>query len=70
MVGLHGDRLPGGCGGGIAGLAAVAGFEYLAAPVWRLGAADTLIGYEPTLEDATLPQVDDIVRDLQYLLAY
>jgi 2-oxoisovalerate dehydrogenase E1 component len=45
-------------------------FEDLDAPVWRLAALDTPVGYEPTLEHAVLPQVDDITRDLRALLAY
>ncbi|MDQ1466294.1 MAG: 2-oxoisovalerate dehydrogenase component [Actinomycetota bacterium] len=67
---VHEDRLSGGFGGEIAAFAADECFEYLDAPVLRLAAADTLVGYEPTLEDATLPQVDDIVRDLKSLIAY
>jgi 2-oxoisovalerate dehydrogenase E1 component len=67
---LHEDRLTGGFGGEIAAFVADECFEHLDAPVLRLAAADTLVAYEPTLEDATLPQVDDIVRDLQHLLAY
>jgi 2-oxoisovalerate dehydrogenase E1 component len=67
---VHEDRLTGGFGGEIAAFAADECFEHLDAPVLRLAAADTLVGYEPTLEDATLPQVDDIVRDLRHLLAY
>jgi len=38
--------------------------------VLRLAALDTPVGYEPGLEAATLPQVDDIVRDLRHLIAY
>ena len=67
---LHEDRLTSGFGAEIAAFAADECFEHLDAPVLRLAAADTLVGYEPTLEDATLPQVDDIVRDLRHLLAY
>jgi 2-oxoisovalerate dehydrogenase E1 component len=67
---LHEDRLTGGFGAEIAAFAADECFEHLDAPVLRLAAADTLVGYEPTLEAATLPQVDDIVRDLQHLLSY
>ena len=36
-------------------------FEHLDAPVKRLGALDTFVGYAPVLEDTILPQVDDIV---------
>ena len=44
--------------------------RHLDAPVRRVGAADTWVGYEPTLERAVLPQVDDIKRDLEALLKY
>jgi 2-oxoisovalerate dehydrogenase E1 component len=67
---VHEDRLTGGFGAEIAAFVADECFEHLDAPVLRLAAADTLVGYEPTLEAATLPQVADIVRDLQYLLDY
>jgi 2-oxoisovalerate dehydrogenase E1 component len=67
---LHEDRLTGGFGGEVAAFAADECFEYLDAPVLRLAAADTLVGYEPTLEAATLPQTDDIARDLKHLLDY
>ena len=45
-------------------------FEALDAPVWRLAATDTPVAYEPSLENAILPQVADITRDLTALLAY
>jgi pyruvate/2-oxoglutarate/acetoin dehydrogenase E1 component len=38
--------------------------------VWRLAALDTPVAYEPTLERAVLPQVEDIARDLRALLQY
>ena len=37
-------------------------FTALEAPVRRVAALDTPVAYEPTLEDAILPQVDDIVE--------
>jgi 2-oxoisovalerate dehydrogenase E1 component len=67
---LHEDTLRSGFGAEIAAWIADECFEDLDAPVWRLAALDTPVGYEPTLERATLPQVDDIARDLSALLAY
>jgi 2-oxoisovalerate dehydrogenase E1 component len=67
---LHEDTLTCGFGAEIAAFVADECFEYLDAPVWRLAATDTFCAYEPSLENATLPQVADITRDLQALLAY
>ena len=42
-------------------------FDYLDAPIVRLGGAETPIPYNPELEKAAVPQVPDIVaaaRDL------
>jgi len=67
---VHEDTLTCGFGAEIAAFVADACFEYLDAPVWRLAATDTLCAYEPSLEDAILPQAADIARDLRELLAY
>lgn len=67
---LHEDTLTAGFGGEIASWIADECFEDLDAPVSRLAATDTLVGYEPSLEDAILPQVADIQRDLAALLSY
>jgi len=67
---VHEDTLTCGFGAEIAAFVADACFEHLDAPVWRLAASDTFCAYEPSLETAILPQVDDIVRDLGALLAY
>jgi 2-oxoisovalerate dehydrogenase E1 component len=67
---VHEDTLTCGFGAEVAAFVADDCFEYLAAPVWRLTTPDVLVGYEPTLEQATLPQVADIARDLAALLAY
>jgi 2-oxoisovalerate dehydrogenase E1 component len=45
-------------------------FDELDAPVRRVAAADTFCGYNPVLEDAILPQSDDIVRAIRELAAY
>ncbi len=49
-----------GYGAEIAALIADRLFEYLDAPVRRLAARDTFVAYEPTLEKAILPQIEDV----------
>ena len=36
-------------------------FDYLDAPIVRLGGAETPIPYNPELEKATVPQIPDII---------
>ncbi|HYV58975.1 MAG TPA: dehydrogenase E1 component subunit alpha/beta [Acidimicrobiia bacterium] len=67
---LYEDTLRCGFGAEIAAWIADECFEDLDAPVWRLAALDTPVAYEPTLEQAVLPQVDDIAGDLRALLDY
>jgi len=45
-------------------------FDALDAPVRRVAATDTFCAYHPTLEDAILPQTEDILRAARELLAY
>jgi 2-oxoisovalerate dehydrogenase E1 component len=40
-------------------------FTWLDAPVKRVASADTFVAYAPDLEDAILPQVDDLVSVMQ-----
>ena len=67
---LHEDALTAGFGGEIAAWIAEHLFESLDAPVKRVGAADTPVGYAPELENATLPQVGGITEALRHLAAY
>jgi 2-oxoisovalerate dehydrogenase E1 component len=67
---VHEDTLTCGFGAEVAAFVADQCFESLDAPVWRLAATDTFVAYEPALENAILPQVADIKRDLEALLAY
>src|SRR5579884_2248468 len=45
-------------------------FEYLDAPVKRVAALDTWVGYNPQLEAEILPQVEDLVRETESLLSW
>ncbi|MBW4043752.1 MAG: dehydrogenase [Acidobacteria bacterium] len=58
----HEDMLSWGYGAEIAARIADELFEYLDAPVKRVAAMDTFVGYQPLLEDAILPQPEDIVK--------
>jgi 2-oxoisovalerate dehydrogenase E1 component len=67
---LHEDIQTSGFGAEVAAWIAEHCFSDLDAPVARLGAKDCHVAYEPTLEDAILPQTSDIVASLQLLLAF
>jgi 2-oxoisovalerate dehydrogenase E1 component len=45
-------------------------FTFLDAPVKRVAAMDTWVGYHPQLEAQILPQTDDLVRAIDQLLAW
>ena len=45
-------------------------FEHLDAPVRRVAALDTFVAYAPQLEDAILPQPEDVLRAINELTAY
>jgi 2-oxoisovalerate dehydrogenase E1 component len=45
-------------------------FDELAAPVRRVAATDTFVAYQPKLEDAILPQTEDIARAIRDLMTY
>jgi 2-oxoisovalerate dehydrogenase E1 component len=68
VIVAHEDARSWGYGAEIAARIADELFEYLDAPVRRIGALDTFVGYSPVLEDEILPQVADIagaIRDLK-----
>ncbi|MCZ6695037.1 MAG: dehydrogenase E1 component subunit alpha/beta [Acidobacteria bacterium] len=67
---VHEDVRSFGYGAEIAALIADRLFEYLDAPVRRLAARDTFVAYEPGLEKAILPQIDDVRRAILDLNRY
>jgi 2-oxoisovalerate dehydrogenase E1 component len=67
---VHEDILTGGFGGEVAAWIAEHCFTSLDGPVRRIGAQDCHVAYEPSLEDAILPQIDDIEHAIADLLAF
>jgi len=67
---VHEDVLTSGFGAEVAAVAADECFDALDAPVRRIGALDTWVPYEPTLEAAVLPQTDEIVAAARALAEY
>ena len=61
------DSLSWGYGAEIAARIADELFEHLDAPVRRVAAKDTFVAYQPILEDAILPQADDLFRAMKQL---
>ena len=68
MIVAHEDCLSFGYGAELAARIADELFDHLDAPVRRVGALDTWVGYHPQLETAILPQVEDLVREAERLL--
>lgn len=66
----HEDCLSWGFGAEIAARIANELFNSLDAPVGRVAALDTWVGYNPQLEDEILPQVEDLVREAERLIGY
>jgi 2-oxoisovalerate dehydrogenase E1 component len=70
VIVAHEDTVSWGYGAELAARIADELFDKLDAPVRRIGALDTWVGYHPQLENAILPQVDDLAREAERLLAY
>ncbi len=66
----HEDVLSWGYGAELAARIADELFTSLDAPVGRVGALDTWVAYHPQMEDEILPQVSDLVREGERLLAF
>ena len=64
------DTLSWGYGAEIAARIADQLFDRLDAPVRRVAALDTFVAYQPILEDAILPQANDLFRAMKELAEY
>ncbi len=70
VIVAHEDSRSWGYGAEIAARISDELFEHLDAPVRRIGALDTFVGYHPNLENAILPQVADLLAAIKQLRAY
>ena len=70
VIVAHEDPISYGYGAEIAARISNELFEYLDAPVRRVGATDTFVGYAPQLEDFILPQSEDVEAAVQQLMKY
>lgn len=70
VVVAHEDPLSYGYGAEIAARISDELFEYLDAPVKRVGATDTFVAYAPQVEDFILPQSEDVERAVRELMKY
>jgi 2-oxoisovalerate dehydrogenase E1 component len=70
VIVAHEDSLSWGIGSEIVARIADDLFEWLDAPVRRVASLDTWVAYAPQLEDATLPQVDDVLKAIADISQY
>jgi 2-oxoisovalerate dehydrogenase E1 component len=67
---VHEDKVFGGFGGELVALINEKAFEYLDAPVLRVGSTNTPVGFNRILERAILPNTDRILNGMKSLLKY
>jgi 2-oxoisovalerate dehydrogenase E1 component len=70
VIVAHEDTISWGYGAEIAARISDELFEFLDAPVRRLGGKDVFIPYHPLLEAAVLPQPEDVIRVARELAAF
>ena len=70
VIVAHEDQLTCGFGSEIAARVSEELFEYLDAPVTRIGAMDTPVAYAPALEEEILPQIEDILKAIEKIARY
>ncbi|HOY52221.1 MAG TPA: transketolase C-terminal domain-containing protein, partial [Prolixibacteraceae bacterium] len=67
---VHEDKVHGGFGGEVASILMEEAFEWLDAPVRRVGSTFTPVGFHRELEKAILPNTDKIYAAAKELLTY
>ncbi|PKP01258.1 MAG: 2-oxoisovalerate dehydrogenase [Bacteroidetes bacterium HGW-Bacteroidetes-6] len=67
---FHEDKVFSGFGAELAGIVAEKAFEFLDAPVMRIGSENTPVGFNPILEKAILPDENKLYQGLEKLMKY
>lgn len=67
---VHEDKVYSGFGGELAGIISDEAFQYLDAPIKRIGSTFTPVGFNPILEKAILPNADRIYKTALELLEF
>jgi len=67
---VHEDKVFGGFGGELVGIINEKAFEFLDAPVLRVGSTFTPVGFNRILERATLPDMMKVVSGMEKVLSY
>ena len=70
VIVVYEDSISWGYGAEIAARIADDCFAWLDAPVKRVASTDTFVGYAPRLEDAILPQIDDVKKAIQEIVSF
>jgi 2-oxoisovalerate dehydrogenase E1 component len=70
VIVAHEDMLSWGYGAEIAARIGEELFDSLDAPVRRVASMDTFVAYQPLLEDAILPQVEDLYKAMEEMARY
>jgi 2-oxoisovalerate dehydrogenase E1 component len=70
VIVAHEDSLSWGIGSEIAARIADDLFPWLDAPIRRVASLDTWVAYSPQLEDAILPQIDDVLKAIDAIATY
>jgi 2-oxoisovalerate dehydrogenase E1 component len=70
LIVAHEDQITCGFGAEIAARVASELFEYLDAPIIRVGGLDAPVAYAPELEEAILPQTADVMKAIEQIAKY
>jgi 2-oxoisovalerate dehydrogenase E1 component len=70
VIVAHEDSISWGYGAEIAARISSELFDHLDAPVRRIGALDCFVAYAPQVEDAILPQIEDVLKMITEIAAY